>query len=641
LGRLIRAVPTSVGFTLMVRMMSVENSSILEGDVLSDHSDMYLSAIASDRLDSYFTRRGGLWATAVSIIGHTNDSRALATIRTSIKGALPDPGWTNHSESDLAGQLRAQNPWCAANRFYATGAELSQWLVQLSSELASEVGSNVPGEFIAPIRSRPDDYRLGVTINPETLDTGPMAGISHADLEGGLLLCGGPNGGRRHVLALTVDQLIQAGKRVLVISENSDSLELTSLSLDGLGFVLGQDFVLNPMDSEGVTRNEYVSHLMTALEVLAGSDLRAAADLELALNKTVALGNTTVADVRFSGADEVMSDESATTEAALPSKKSQLGMDAIRILYQGTGARSFYGTQTMELSNLTEVPLSILVLSTGANPLDLFAWDIICSKLTGLSKDKDLVVILDGVPNLRIHDSRYSKRQTWTEQMVKRLKQRGPLVVSLEHPSDLGRGVLGSFTSCIALRLRDSADIAVASDLLGLSVIGGGMHTKARHSSRESSFLRVMESNMALLVHDGSETCQPIRLDDEPEIGEVSDEERRSRHDDVIEQRETIQVDDKPRSLIDTVGGRDRDAALRILRLLKRYEPLTQEAVRRFLQSSGTDDLDVEAVLFRLEQASMILKGHESHSGVSYTNYRITMKGDMSIRQSDVEEGSS
>ncbi|MGY5852436.1 MAG: hypothetical protein RTU92_02590, partial [Candidatus Thorarchaeota archaeon] len=66
LGRLIRALPTSVGFTLMMRMSSVENNSILEGDVLSDHSSSYLSAISSDRLDTYFTRRGGLWATGVS-----------------------------------------------------------------------------------------------------------------------------------------------------------------------------------------------------------------------------------------------------------------------------------------------------------------------------------------------------------------------------------------------------------------------------------------------------------------------------------------------------------------------------------------------------------------------------------------------
>ena len=82
--------------------------------------------------------------------------------------------------------------------------------------------------------------------------------------------------------------------------------------------------------------------------------------------------------------------------------------------------------------------------------------------------------------------------------------------------------------------------------------------------------------------------------------------------------------------------------AIRVLKLLERYEPLTEEAVRRFVISSGTEnDPDVEAVLARLEHASMILRGHEVHSGVSYTNFRITMKGSMALRQVEGLEGAT
>jgi hypothetical protein len=95
-------------------------------------------------------------------------------------------------------------------------------------------------------------------------------------------------------------------------------------------------------------------------------------------------------------------------------------------------------------------------------------------------------------------------------------------------------------------------------------------------------------------------------------------------------------------SLLDRVSAGSTNLAIRVLKLLERYEPLTEEAVRRFIISSGSDNNpDVEAILARLEHASMILKGHEVHSGVSYTNYRITMKGSMALRQTEGMEGAT
>ena len=88
------------------------------------------------------------------------------------------------------------------------------------------------------------------------------------------------------------------------------------------------------------------------------------------------------------------------------------------------------------------------------------------------------------------------------------------------------------------------------------------------------------------------------------------------------------------------VAAGNTDLAIRVLKLLERYEPLTEEAVRRFIVSSGEDkNPDIEGVLARLEHASMILRGSESHSGVTYSNYRITMKGSMALRQAKEVEG--
>jgi hypothetical protein len=213
-------------------------------------------------------------------------------------------------------------------------------------------------------------------------------------------------------------------------------------------------------------------------------------------------------------------------------------------------------------------------------------------------------------------------------------------VLSLEHPVDMAPGAIGTLTACVSLRLREAVDIKIASDVLGLNVITTGMHTKARISPRESSFLHVMDDDTALLVHDGTETCQPIRLDPAPDLNPESITEEDSLRISALLLTDDTGSVNNDGSLLGRVSAGSTSLAIRVLKLLERYEPLTQEAVRRFIVSSGSDnDPDVEAILARLEHASMILRGHEVHNGVSYTNFRITMKGSMALRQSEGMEG--
>jgi hypothetical protein len=201
-------------------------------------------------------------------------------------------------------------------------------------------------------------------------------------------------------------------------------------------------------------------------------------------------------------------------------------------------------------------------------------------------------------------------------------------------------GAIGVLASCVSLRLRESVDIKYAADLLGLNVMTTGMHTKARISPRESSFLRIMDDDTALLVHNSAETCQPVKLDATPELETAQTGDMPQRIDKLVPsgfQAESLHE----RTLLDRVAGDGRDLAVSVLKLLERYEPLTEEAVRRFVIANEDEpNPDVEGVLARLEHASMILRGSESHSGVSYSNYRITMKGSMALKQSD-EVGAS
>jgi hypothetical protein len=635
----VRAVDSSSGFNLVVTMIPEKIQHALDEERVSNMIEEFLNRIPKGEVEAYILRYGGLWVSHVTAIGHVKDSIDIETFDSAVKASIPMEKWGRTELKALLSRVTQLAVDNHTKRFYAVGTELSEWLVQLRSELASEVGSNIPGQFLAPIRGRPSDYRLGVTINADTLQTGPPVGFTHSELESGMLLCGGTSESRMRVIALLTAQLLSTGKRVIIFTNNKTSLGYTRLSEGAIHLELGRDLVVNPVDSEGIPRSDYVPLLIESLEPVAGADLRGAADLELAISRAVTLGNATLADVQLSNAfDEAITyaPDNPKPPEAPPSNKSKNGMEAIRTLHQGSAAKAFYGTQTAPTSRLTESSLTVVKVLLGSTALDHFAWNVICVKLDGLRPDPNLVVILDGAENMRVRNRRYMKHDSFSERLLENLKKRGPLVLALEHPVDLAPGAISTLASCVSLRLREAVDIKIVSDVLGLNVITTGMHTKARISPRESSFLRVMNDDTALLVHDCTETCQPIRLDPSPDLNpETVTEEDSQRISSLLTSEEVDSRADEG-SLLDRVSAGSTALAIRVLKLLERYEPLTQEAVRRFILSSGSDnDPDVEAVLARLEHASMILRGHEVHSGVSYTNFRITMKGSMAIRQTE------
>ncbi|TFG28966.1 hypothetical protein EU528_10450 [Candidatus Thorarchaeota archaeon] len=642
---LVRAVDDSIGFTLIVTMRPENIQRALDEERIPDGLEKYFNYLKKGRMNAYVLKRGGIWLNHVNVVGHVQDETGVMNFDSAVRAAIPLDKWKRANPKDLQSRLHQLNVNGQSAWFYASGEDLANWLVQLKSELASEVGSNIPGQFLAPIRGRPSDYRLGVTINPDTLQTGPTVGISHSELETGTLLCGGTTSSRTRVLALLTSELLRAGKRVVIITNNPDSIGLTRLSEGSVHLELGRDLVLNPVDAEGIHRSEFVPLVISSLEAVAAADLRGAADLEAAIGRAVTLGNATLADVHIpNGLDDSMAGPTDVQQPPeqLPSKKSMTGMEAIRSLYEGSAAKSFYGTQTVPTSRLVEPNLSVVRIALGSTGLEHFAWNIMSIKIAGLRPDPNLVVILDGAENFRVRNRRYMQHDSFTEQVLKKLKQRGPLVVALEHPVDMAPGAIATLESCISLRLRESVDIKIAADLLGLNVITTGMHTKARISPRESSFLRIMDNDTALLVHDGMETCQPVRLDPAPDLSPETITSEETRRVSTLIDSGTSSTTHHEGSLLDRVSAGSTNLAIRVLKLLERYEPLTEEAVRRFIVSSGSDNNpDVEAILARLEHASMILKGHEVHSGVSYTNYRITMKGSMALRQTDGLEGAT
>ncbi|MFW9796786.1 MAG: hypothetical protein ACFFE2_07095 [Candidatus Thorarchaeota archaeon] len=643
-GSLVRALDTSNGFCLTVTMRPEKLTRAMNEEKISNMLEGYLNALSKGDQDAYVRKRSGIWISHTTIVGHMQSASQTSAFDSAVKAAVPEKEWERVNPRHLSSRMRLHQIDRQSGWFYAAGSELAEWLVQLRSELAAEVGTNVPGQFIAPIRGRPDDYRLGATLNPDTLQTGPPAGLSPQDLETGTLVCGGTEALRHNILTLLTSELLRAGKRVILVTGSSSLAKLTALTDSSVYMELGKDLVLNPIDSEGNPRSEYVPLFISALQVVAAQDLRGAAELEIAISRAVSLGNATLADVRFNPEFEEpqsLSPDGQMVQDHRPSKKSLIGMEAIRSLHMGTAARAFYGTQTVPTRRLADPSLSIIKISLGSTGLDSFAWNLICIKLAGLQPDPNLIVILDGAENMRIRNRRFMKHDSFSERLLKNLKKRGPLVLALEHPADMAPGSIGVLASCVSLRIRESVDVKIVADLLGLNAMTS-MHTKARISPRESSYLRIMDDQTALLVHDGTETCQPIRLDEQPDLDSRDSFQEMSQRIDQLTPPSELERPMHNRTLLEMVAAGNTYLAIQVLKLLERYEPLTEEAVRRFIIANDTEkDPDIEGILARLEHASMILRGHESHSGVAYSNFRITMKGSMALRQAQEVAGAS
>lgn len=638
LAQLIRALPMDHGFCLSVAMSLGDPEKLLQQDTLDYSLEKYMRFKDSENIEEYFRFKNGLWKTRVTHLGLLPDEKNKRQHLSAVKGALPSKEWHIVKSRSLIVDLISKNTIKHNGLFYMVGAELTRWLVQLRSELSQEVGTNIPGQFLIDIRPREFDYKLGTVLNPDTLRKGPAIGLTHDEIVDGLLVCGGSYDRRRDVLYTLIQGLIANDKRVLLITNNPESLELTGLSEQAVGLRLGKDLVLNPVDPDGVSRTEYVPQLLSALEVFTESNLGTAASLEAALNRAVALSDGTVADVRF-GVDEALTADTEISESidTEPDKSSKKGLDAIARLYEGTGARSFYGTQSVRFKDLTKQPLSVVIVSTGTSSMDIFAEDILSMKLTGLDDSKDLVIILDAIEGLRITTKRYSSREPWVDRITQRLADKFSLIVSTEHPAYLSSTVKNLLSSCISLRMRNEDDIASVRSILGLNVVSHGLHSKARWSPRETSYLRTMEDGHALLVRDTVETCQPILLSEVDSLVAPTRHEMNARLKSILKPLQDERRDGLS-AIARITSGNDRNLVRKVLRLLERYEPLTEEAMRKFIQVSG-DSGDIEGVILRLRESGLILEGHESHAGVSYKNYRLTMKGAMALRQ--LEKGDS
>ncbi len=647
LSGLLRALSSRHGFALLVEL-SPESAIGLDPSALTEWQAEHLPG-SERQLESLFWRHGCLWSARAVILAHGRTEQYVSTTLDIALGALGDANWARLDGRSLMRRY-CRLDLLPESSFYATGEELSGWLVQLASELSSDLGSNVPGEFLTPAKVEKCDYVLGRIIDPETLRLGPETGLTDKDLQGGVWIAGGTDVVRREVLARVVCRLLERGQRVVYIATDSAAGAIASLAREAAVLQLGHNLILNPVDPDGLPANRYAVLLLRALEGLLErdrprGDLEGAVELEMALARAISRKDATLADVSIDTAALSPTDSSSGAgppRQSSPSMyRSMLGLTLVEELYKGSAASAFYGSQTLSAEEMASGDLTVITLPLPTRELQRFALDLLLLKLSGVPRDDALVVVVENAHN-------FAGRESWSLALVDRLFRRGPLILGTEALSKMPDVLRGRFCSAGVLQMSDSSDIRAAADLLGLGVIATGLHSKSRSSLRETSFLRTMGQDTVLLRSGSRRLAVAVRLSPAPELESrpLSDVQSTAR------QTESVRRDDRVRgdrslTLIEEVAGRQASLAARILRLLERYEPLTVRALEQFLaasedsspaSSASAPDGEVDSVITRLERASLVLRGHEVHGNVSYTNYRLTMKGRLALRQTEQEE---
>jgi hypothetical protein len=622
LGRLLRAMSTVEGFSLTVQMWHDKHSSIVRQGCIARGIYSFLDRFEPEELEAYMETRAGVWKTRVTIIGHSKDRSRLKKLESAVRSVLKihsgiiAKGLRRVWADELATRINSLS-MSFRPTFHALGVELSEWLVRHQDELAGEleVAATVPGQFITPVRRRVLAYRLGVTYTPETGEAGPAVGLVDADIEHGLLICG--QGNRKGILTLIISQLVAAGKRVVVLSRNMHALNYCSLSDDSIGMVLGENLVLNPVDIEGIDRRTYVTKLIQALEVMPNSPfatLTSASELTTAIGNAAAITNGTIADIKFAEDQQV-------------SRASQTGMDAIDVLRGVSAAHMFYGNQTVQLAKLDEVPLSVIVLPPTNESLERFAWDLISIKLTSLPRDTNRVIVFESPRHFKSKGQAFKRRTDWVKTLAKHVKALGPMVISTTSPAAIG-SITKLLDSIITTQLREDYDIAKTRDLLKLMVYEG-LHTRARQGHRATGVLSTLKENEALFLGKGDNTAIPVRLDLIPTTHPIDAKEMNARIDSVREYHASLPVGD---TMIELVSKGDQELVLEVLKILKRYEPASQEGIAQFIKATGYTG-DVEGAIIRLVDSGMIVECHSTRGSTTYAEYRITMKGKHALDQ--------
>ncbi len=624
-------VNSNIDFRYALELEPVDFDDVLHSGNLNDFVIEDWTELSAGLQQATIGKMAGFWNVVLTIIVSAPDVAKLETslhlIKSSVKASLPGSKIKDMSLPNLYSSSLLSLP----PTFIATGAEITRSIFDIKPALLGKVQFRIPGEFILPTGLH-YDIRIGRVIDTETQHEVDNAGFRKDDVPKGLAIVGGSYEERTKTTFRILKELADHGINFIFISGDQIYRKLANLVDNLVVLKLGKDFILNPVDPEGLPSNLYASLLKSIFSTAAYKAGVPTPEFDVALADTLSDGSSTIEDLieKYEGI-------STGTDRA-----SEDLYRFVVSLKTGEGAESFYGVQSSSLSDLIKPGPVILECDLQSPTLRFMASTLIATKLLGYSGDTAVLGfssanLMFSMPARGLISE--SESNIWSGLRKGLVKKKIGLLVSTDSPTDMPYSMYSNLSISISHRVTSSQDVSTVADRMGLSALSHGLYSKNRYGSRETTYLRTLDYGEALYIVDEVSTGFPIKIDYEfnVELKEISEKLLKDRLSDLRPELGKKMFRPASTTLEKDFGGKALLAAM-VLKLLTNYEVLSQEGIVSALAKKAERDEILRIVNGLAEHGYLVLVS-EGYGGFKVASYTITERGRMNLEMFENDHG--
>ncbi len=616
-------VNSDINFQYSLSLCPVDFDDVLKSSNLTEFVSENWSEMSSGLQQATIGKMAGFWNVSITMIISAPDEikleASLHVIRNSVRASIPGAKLREMNLQNLySSSLLSQPP-----TFVATGAEITRAIFDIKPVLLGKVQFRVPGEFILPTGLQ-YDIKIGRIIDTETQNEVEDAGFKRDMVPKGIAIVGGIHDERMKTTFRVLKGLSERGINFIFITGDSNYRKLLRL-IDNLVILrLGRDFILNPVDPEGLPSNLYGSLLRSILTTAAYKAGVPTPEFDMALMDVLSDGSSTIEDLL----DKY---ESVSTGMDRASEELYRFVMSLKI---GEGAESFYGVQNCSISDLISHGPVIIEYNLQSPTLRFMASSLIATKLLAYNGDISALgfssaALMFSMP-ARGLISEYEDN-IWKGLQKGLSKKKIGILLSTDSPTDLPYSMYNNLAISISHRVTSSSDVSTVADRMGLSALSHGLYSKNRYGSRETTYLRTLDYGEALYIVEGVSTGFPIKINYkfESKLEDVSESEIKARLGDLRPELSMRIFRPASTTLEKDFGGKALLAAM-ILKLLTNYEVLSQEGIVSALSKKAERD-EIVRIVKGLAEHGYLTQVSEGYGGFKVASYTITERGRMNL----------
>jgi hypothetical protein len=502
-------------------------------------------------------------------------------------------------------------------------------------------------EFQLPPRME-NDILLGGILDDAGNPSSPV-GLRTSDLTQGIVVIGEDPSQVDLTNRTLISKLVASSVPYLVFTTRTKHRALMSIIPNALTLQLGKDFIINPMDTEGIEPDKYIPLLLATFENSFPLNDEQANMLFAILQDVFAETGTPTLSMLKDHTEDIIN---SGKETLARTRLLEGILKSILSLLTGNAAEALSGSSTTEFKSLLETasPAVIIEFEGITDPTVVrFIQSMILAKLYSLYSTQRGARAVFGERMLLLEDAelvfsepslrtvrRYLHPPGSTLSWVSELCEHGVgLHISTANPSQIEESILSKIGTKIVHRISAIDDAKLACKHINFEYeapIAKSGGTAA--ASSKMPLLGYLREGEALFVRPDLRKPIPIKLEysDVAELNSPSDSEIRRRTSSIMLGADNLLRSPRTILEIDYPNQDDRRIAEEILELLEEYTDFGKGSVMYSFE--GSDQPRVRELLPKLENFRYIISHNvKIERGALRRVYHLTEKGKKAIEE--------